>query len=54
MSSNYNTEMKSLSISATVPIKETKPSETNVSQPEYDVKKETNSNIRYLMSFYGY
>ena len=54
MSSNYNTEMKSLSTSAPVPIKEIKLSETNVSQQEYDVKKETNSNIRYLMSYYGY
>jgi len=55
MSSHSNIEMKSLSSSAPAPIKEIKIPQTNVSQPqEYDVKKETNSNIRYLMSYYGY
>lgn len=53
--SSKNIEMKT--ISGTQQVTETTPqhdvSQSNITQT-YDVKEETNSKIRYLMSYYGY
>jgi hypothetical protein len=53
--SSKNIEMKSLSTLSTLSTPSTLSTTTpNSNTQTYDVKEETNSNIRYLMSYYGY